>query len=338
MKNLKTGQEMILRKKKSALSFRKEKFEVVFHYYKSEDNDEIFTNKQIDELNLNQVHNQYRLKYNLPFPDEIKMIREKYGLSASKMSGILGFGTNGYRNYEVGEVPSLSNSRLIQMANDPKEFMKLIELSGSFNGKSLEKISKKIDEVITQEKANLFKTQLEQYFLGTLNPNAFTGYRRPNFDKFKEMVVFFTERMQPWKAKLNKLLFYADFGMYSKVGLSISGIQYQAIQMGPAPNNFQSIFEYLSQNKDIDIHFTTYRTSSIGEQFIPNAYRSFRPEIFSERELNELEEIAERFNNCATDRIINISHMEKAWIENERDRKMIDYNYAFNLNKTGLFG
>ncbi len=71
---------------------------------------------------MRQAYNQYRDKYNLPFPEEIKEIRAKYGVSATKMSEILGFGINSYRNYENGEVPNQSNANLIQLAKNPIQF------------------------------------------------------------------------------------------------------------------------------------------------------------------------------------------------------------------------
>jgi uncharacterized phage-associated protein len=153
----------------------------------------------------------------------------------------------------------------------------------------------------------------------------------PNFDKLTEMVLFFTEKMQPWKTMINKLLFYADFGMYGKTGYSISGIQYRAIDLGPVPVNFQGIFEYLAKNDDIDIYNTTFPNGGIGEQFKPNPKRSFNSEKFTTEELKVLEEVAARFKNYNTDRIINYSHKEKGWVHNINEKRLIDYNYGFEL-------
>ena len=50
-------------------------------------------------------------KYAIPFPDEIKRVRELYGISALRMSKLLGFGDNQYRKYEEGEMPSVSNGK-----------------------------------------------------------------------------------------------------------------------------------------------------------------------------------------------------------------------------------
>lgn len=332
MKSPITGKEMVLVKEKRTLSFRKEEFEVVYHCLKCEDSGESFTTTQLDELNLNQLYNQYRAKNNIPFPDQIKMIRKKYNLAASKMSEVLGFGINSYRNYEADEIPSLSNARLIQAANDPWEFKKLVMISNAFEGKSLDNILQRIDQIIHDQKMNRFKTDLENYFLGAQLPDSYTGYRLPNLEIFTEMVVFFTERMQPFKTKLNKLLFYADFTMFNKWGMSISGMKYRAIEWGPVPHNFEGVFEYLANKDDVDIFHTTFTNGSCGNQFKPNSKHQFNAALFTREELMVLEEIATRFKDTSIEAIIDISHLEKAWIENEKGRKIIDYNYGFELN------
>jgi uncharacterized phage-associated protein len=45
-----------------------------------------------------------------------------------------------------------------------------------------------------------------------------------------------------------------------------------------------------------------------------------------------MSEVVERFRNTSTSDIIEISHQEKAWIENKEDKNVIDYFYAFDLN------
>ena len=146
------------------------------------------------------------------------------------------------------------------------------------------------------------------------------------------MIVFFTEKLEPWKTKLNKLLFYADFIMYKQSGFSMSGVQYRAIPMGPVPNNFNSIFEYLANKDELDIYYTNFADGGTGEQFKPNPNKTFDKELFNETELQILESVAERFKNTSTNEIIEISHKEKAWIDNIAEKRLIDYNYSFELN------
>ena len=130
-----TGREMKVMVKKDWIDFRKERFNILFHYYEDEGSDEVFTDEELDTLNLNQAYNQYREKYRIPFPDAIRSIREKYGLSAAKMSEVLGFGTNIYRQYEAGEVPSISNARLIDNIENGRLTMPLricISIGGEY--------------------------------------------------------------------------------------------------------------------------------------------------------------------------------------------------------------
>jgi transcriptional regulator with XRE-family HTH domain len=331
MKSPLTGKEMSIQKEWRTMNFRKDEFKVLFHSFKCNDTGEQFEDDAFSQLNYNQLINQYRAKYSMPFPEQIIAIREKYGISAAKMSEILGFGINGYRQYEGGEVPNQSNARLIQMGDDPHEFKKLVNLCNSLDLKTKDKIYHKIQLALEEQKNTRFEKQLENYFFETCLPNTFTGYKMPSLSKFTEMVVFFTEKLQPWKTKLNKLLFYADFDSHKQTGYSISGVQYIAIPMGPVPNNFNSIFDYLVKKENVNISYKVF-SEGVGEQFKPYQNRKFNPELFSEDELIILERVAKRFKNTSTKEIIEISHREKAWLENKIGNKIIDYNYSFDLN------
>jgi putative zinc finger/helix-turn-helix YgiT family protein len=333
MKSPVTGKEMTLIKEKRSMEFRKEKFEVIFHYYKCEDSNEQFTTTALDEVNINQLYNQYRDLFNIPFPDEIIIIREKYGLSASKMAEILGFGANSYRQYEAGEMPSVSNARLIQMIDDPKKFIDIIELCDSLDEKIKLKYIKIAQNIVEERKRNIFNFNLKDYLLGNHLADIYSGYRNPNFEKFTEMVVFFSEQMEPFKTKMNKLLFYADFLMFKQSCFSISGVRYKAIDMGPVPNNFQSIFEYLANNDEIDIYYTPFPQGYTGEQFKARNDRHFNADMFSATELEVLKNVASKFKSSTTNDMIELSHLEEAWRQNEKDKNIISYQYAFDLTQ-----
>jgi hypothetical protein len=331
MKSPFTGSEATIHIEWMEMTYRKESFRVLFHTWKCPDTGNTFEDEAFAALNYNQLVNQYRAKYALPFPEKIIAIRNKYAVSASKMSEILGFGTNSYRLYEDGEVPSLSNGKLIQLAENPKEFRKLVELCSTLDDKFKNKLNQRIEELLETERNENFKKEIEIYLLGSQQPGPLTGYTSPNLQKLTEMVVFFAEKMQPWKTKLNKLLFYADFAMYRKTGYSISGTSYRAIPMGPVPNNFSSLFEYMENNDQIGINCTTFSDGGIGEQFIAFPNRTFSSEIFSAGELDVLDGIAKRFADASTQNIVELSHNEKAWSENEKERNLIDYRYGFEL-------
>jgi transcriptional regulator with XRE-family HTH domain len=333
MKSPITGKEMKLIKERRLMDFRKEKFEIVFHFYKCEDSDEQFTTTTLDEVNMNQVYNQYRDKFNIPFQDEIIRIREKYTKSAAKMSEILGFGANTYRQYEAGEIPSIANAKLIQMASEPRTFINMIEMGGTLDENVKMKYIQKAQLLIEERKRNIFNLKFKEYLLGNHLADIYSGYRNPNFEKFTEMVVFFSSKLEPFKTKMNKLLFFSDFLMFQKSCFSISGVRYKAIEMGPVPNNYQSIFEYLANNKEIDIQTTEFPNGQTGEQFKARKERIFNPVLFTENELEVLEKVAIVFKASSTREIIDLSHMEEAWKRNEKERTIISYEYAFELNQ-----
>jgi putative zinc finger/helix-turn-helix YgiT family protein len=333
MKSPITGKEMKLTKERRSMDFRKETFEIVFHYYKCVDSGEQFTTTVLDEVNMNQVYNQYRDKFNIPFPDEIIRIKEKYGLSAAKMSEILGFGVNSYRQYEAGEMPSLANAKLIQMLDDPKKFIDMVELCSTLDEKAKTKFIQKAQLLADEKKRNIFNLNFKEYLLGNHLADIYSGYRNPNFEKFTEMVVYFSDKLSPFKTKMNKLLFYADFLMFKQSCFSISGVRYKAIDMGPVPNNFQSIFEYLANNDEIDIYTTEFPNGYTGEQFKSRKDRKFNADLFTENELNTLEKVATVFKETSTNDIIKLSHFEEAWKNNEKEKKVISYEYAFELNQ-----
>ena len=179
MKSPITGLEMKLTKEQRSMIFRKETFDIVFHYYQCEDSREQFTSAALDELNMNQVYNQYRDKFNIPFPDEINNIRSKYGLSASKMSEILGFGVNSYRQYEAGEIPSVANAKLIQMVDDPQNFMEMTVLCGTLDEKARVKYIQKAIFLAGEKKRNIFNINFKDSSLQCqseiVNMNSFTA-------------------------------------------------------------------------------------------------------------------------------------------------------------------
>ncbi len=147
------------------------------------------------------------------------------------------------------------------------------------------------------------------------------------------MVVFFSSKVEPWKTKLNKLLFYADFLAFKKTCFSMSGVKYRAIKMGPVPSNFNSIFEYLVNKNDVDVQIHEFSEDSIGEKFVAHPEREFNDKLFTSKELEILNQIATFFKESTTNNIIKFSHNEVGWLENNKKRDLISYKYAFDITQ-----
>lgn len=316
--------------RKEKITFRKEEFEVVYHFY--EDLEHEFTTPETDELTLLQVYNQYREKYKLPFPEQIKAIREKYELSASKMSEVLGFGINVYRQYENGEMPNQSNARLIQLANDPEEFRKLILLSDAFQEKELDRVLKRVDGLIQAEKQISFDDLLSEYVLGNIEKLSSTnGYKQPTIQKTIQVICYLVDKLKPWKTGLNKLLFYTDFLHYRNNGVALMGLEYRAIQHGTVPTNYEMLLAYTTQKGFIEAKQKESASGFMGEQYFLGEESQTTESTFTPLELQTLEKVVELFKGKTTKQIVEINHLESAWIDNQELKRVVDYGFAFGL-------
>ena len=137
--------EATLMEETRELKFRGETYSYLHHFYRCDKTGIDFTTTELDDESIGQVYSQYRIKYNIPFPEELTATRKKYGLSSSKMSEILGLGINQYRLYEDGEMPSLAIGKVLKSIEDPYVFKKFLDNSvNQFSKKDFEKLSSKI--------------------------------------------------------------------------------------------------------------------------------------------------------------------------------------------------
>ncbi|MEM6346072.1 MAG: type II TA system antitoxin MqsA family protein [Bacteroidota bacterium] len=323
-----TGGEAVLKKEWATRDFRKESFEIWEHYYQCKDTGETFSTKELDQLNLQQVHNLYRALHHIPFPDEIRATREKYGLSAAKMSEVLDFGINSYRNYENGEIPSPANAKLIRLAQEPKQFARFVEEKESiFSPNAYRKVNAVLDKLLQKDRLDAVVQYLWNFHM---EANEFTGFVKPTFEKVANYVLYFAQKANPLKTRLNKLLFYSDFLNFKESGFSISGCNYRAIPYGPVPSHFHELFGILEAQNYIRIEEELYDHGGVGERF--QAAREFDASLFTESELKHMESVVASFEDTRTRQLIELSHQEDGWEQNHEQRELISYQqYAFHL-------
>ena len=304
--------------------FRKEWYDVHVRYYVCEDTGEQFTSGEQDELWTNELYGQYRVRHGIPFPDEIKKIRQDYGLNYGQMSKILGFGINQYAQYENGQVPSESNGKIILAIKDnPSLMLKMLDgAKESFPPKEYEKIRESILLSQTRVKQDDFSVIL---FYGNTKRSILNGFGEKNVAKLKEMVGYIICALQEvGPTKLNKLMFYSDFYNYKLYGRSISGLEYRAIQYGPVPLHYATIYDNIEGiTKRI---FISHNISS--------STLSCRPVTPAELEANEISTInfvLEKLGSLSVAEIVDLSHREEGWIKYSANHEIIPYSGAFGL-------
>jgi len=319
-----------LKKEQKSRSFRKEDYMVLEHFYECQDTKKQFTTEEIDEVNINQVYNAYRSNHGILFPEQIKSLREKYNLNHTDLSKILGLGVNMIRNYENGEMPSVSNATLLKLILNPVTFRDLFlqkkDLLG-FRETKVQAIIDKVNQILSQEEKH-HNTYIPTVYL----PDEYTGYLLPNFEKLAHMTIFFLEKLDfLFKVKLNKLLFYSDFYHFKTNGKSISGNKYCAIPMGPVPDKYHHLYAMMADESFIG--FQEYSFSSndeIVEKMVP--ITPFNKEIFSPAECATLEFVFEQLGYKKTSEIVEISHHENCWKEQNEIKGIISYaKYGFEI-------
>lgn len=131
------------------VKFRGDEYAYVYSCYECEQTKERFTTTEMDEENVQQVYHQYRTKYGIPSSEEIAELKDKYGVSAARLTLILGFGENQISNYIDGEVPSKANGKTLSAINDPRVFMRYVELAKEQLKSSVyDKLKSRIHEMI----------------------------------------------------------------------------------------------------------------------------------------------------------------------------------------------
>lgn len=324
MKSPLTGGRVKLIEDIEEQEFRKEKFLVHVRYCICEDTGEQFTMEGQDDFTLNQIYCQYRLVHGIPFTDEIIALRERYGLNYTQMSKILGFGVNQWKQYEQGVVPSESNGKIIVTIRSKACMLALLEASRS---EFQETEFNKVHSLIMNASEIAEKTSSQQLYYGKTLRGAYNGFAPMDARKLQAMVCYLVaaEGGSVCPTKLNKEMFYADFLHFRRHSHSISGLQYRAIQFGPVPEHFDTIYDNIAgitkesvitlDNESIRLRLTEECDSS----------------SLSAEEIATLAHVSRLLRPMRTAEVVELSHAESAWQNYEQQHAFIPYNEAYSL-------
>lgn len=326
MKSPFTGKEMKIVCEDRTWNFRGEEYKYTHAAWLCADTGEQFTTDDMDDAGYMQVTNQYRAKYGIPYTDEIVSVRNAYSVSATKMSQILGIGINQWRNYEAGEVPNVSNGRMIRSIMNPRAFMDYLTSAKNVLGeKDYIKISSKVAEMIkTNDNDSVIRYDLSRVFHSDRSID--NGFAPQSLDRLKNILLYILERCgDTFYTKMNKLLFYADFVAYRQSGMAMTGLSYRAIAHGPVPERWDRVY---SQFDEIVQEPRSYGEKE-GSVLIAKAPADTN--LLTSVEIKVLDEICDKFSKCTSADLTGISHTESAWIDNVEGYKRIPFEFAFSL-------
>lgn len=321
-----TGKPLRVVYEPDTLTFRGEKFDCICISFRDDELDEVYTTTESDGVWYSQVTNQYREKHGIPYQDEIIALRERYGVSATKMALILGFGTNQYRLYEEGEVPSESNGKMIRSAMNPKVFLDLVQSSRhQLTDKEYARIIAQVEAVIARSESwhdeRWAMVRLFRSGRGLAN-----GFAPQSMSRLKNLLLYVLGQIgDTFQTKMNKVLFYIDFMSYRERGMAISGLAYNAIDFGPVPQRWDCVY---SAFDEVEQHpLLVQDQECIALQTRAEADMSG----FSESEMTVINEVCRRLKKLSSRAATDMSHKEVAWKDHVGQLETIPFCEAFKL-------
>lgn len=309
--------------------FRKETFEVHVRYFVCEDTGEKFTTTEQDELMFNELYAQYRVRHGIPFPEEIAEIRSRYGLNYTQISRILGFGANQYAQYEGGQMPSESNGKMIAAIRNKSVILSLLD--GCRESMLRDEYEKSRSAIMASEARETTESELHRIIYRDTQRSIFNGFGVCSVEKLSDMVRYIVAHEGSiYPTKLNKLMFYADFHHYRLHGRSISGLQYQAINYGPVPVHYATVYDNIEGiDKQVVVNYDMESTllscsDASGEGNCSGG-------SLSEQEIGSIDAVLRKLSPLSTSQLVETSHQEDAWRNFEPTHSYIPYTEAFGL-------
>ena len=134
--------------KTETLTINNQKINVTSKVYRCEDEKHFFYDPVDEENKFQDAYRKYRQINGLLQPEEIKEIREKYGLSQRALARFLGWGEITIQRYESGALQDNAHNFLLVSIKETRNFEKLYEKrKEQLDAKDVRKINKRLDEI-----------------------------------------------------------------------------------------------------------------------------------------------------------------------------------------------
>ena len=141
---------------------------------------------------------------------------------------------------------------------------------------------------------------------------------RDEDQKLRELIVYIAVKCQydphfgaTW---LNKALFYCDFSAFARLGKSITGAEYFALDQGPAPRRLLPVRIAMEEQGDVALQKLTKQ-----HRLVP--LREPDLSIFTPQEIALVDSVLDQLRTLDADGVSELSHAflgwRAAWVEGE---------------------
>lgn len=304
---------------------KNEKIEYIEKNYYCEEYNEEFADGELVDQNILNARDQYRIKHQLLTSNEIKEIRAKYKLSQADLSIILGWGEVTITRYETKEIQNENYDAVLRsiIDNPYKLYDYFMINKNKFTNDRQAKIAKKIFNVAP----NTLETN--KYIEDSIIKKHFSvkeidrGNQEIKFDRILSVIKTLIDRkIELYKTKLAKLLWYIDIINFKENKQSITGLAYYHMKYGACPLGLDLILD----SKSIIVEETEENEST--QYLIKDVIIDYK---LSDQELKTIDTVVNKFNSFSSKDIVKYMHKEQAYIETKTN-DFISFEYAKYVN------
>lgn len=269
---------------------------------------EVIGDSRVEEGNLRRAYSAYCAAHGLMAPDEVKELRNSYGLSLREFSKFLGFGEQTIARYESGAIPDDSHNTMLKLASTAEGAASLLSVRESqLSGRTVSAVRRFVESRTPLSGLAAAFAACQRPPQEMMTPSGRNGFRSFSMERVAAVVCELAARCKDlYKTKLQKAMFFTDFLCYARTSRSMTGLAYAHADYGPVMDGRDRIVAELQ-----DAGFVELTEKGWGEVVVPVCC----PEgILSEDEIRLVDEVADFVNTFGTSsEISTFSHELDAW-------------------------
>jgi putative zinc finger/helix-turn-helix YgiT family protein len=305
---------------------RGEQIEVESKLLKCKSCGEAFGDPTSTHDSIDAAYRKYRNKHGMFQPEDIRDLRNLYGLTQVEMSKVLGWGLSSLSRYENGALQDEAHDKLLYLIKKPENLLRLIQETPE--ALSSERKDNLVHRLVEDLRDKSLRVALDE-LLSNLDIDKYTGYKKFDSSKLMNAILYFCIGNGILTTVLNKLLFYADFMHFKEYSTSITGCRYVPIQYVPVPDKWRHFIAFLADDGDLEAEEVVCSDDVSGEKYITKKNPDLH--VFSETELKILASTKEVFGKFSAGKISDYSHLEKAYL-NTKPKHYISYELAQDIS------
>ena len=297
-------------------------------YFYCDAAEELYMDETQIRENETAIKDSYRLTQGLLTSREIMQIRKKYEISQSDLCVLLGWGKKTITRYESHQVQDRAHDTILKkLDRDPEWFLELLkDAKDSISEGAYHRCFTVARTLYENAQDSYLRKAIEAKYARFQGNEMFQGNTSLSLNKVVDMIRYFASSSKVtnlYKVKLMKLMWYSDALSYKKRGRSITGLVYQALQMGAVP---------VAHNEIINLKGVPCEEVDKGESLAYHFSLSGKTEYpFLDAEDKEiLDTVIDRLGGMTKDEIVSFMHQEQAYRQTDL-KKIIQFKYTDSL-------